>query len=673
MPAAPKSASPLLSAFNKLGHLVKSQNRAISNYDVAKTYGEVNILELEQECLKLFVDSYQDMSVGEQSKEKWNLPLVLKNKGTLDPEILFSALRKLPDADIQKVRYFNRFIGQQLFSTTYEEFHELQESKVGVFQNAFYTKFMKQTGEFGKIFNIKLPNTPWPKERLMGPDRDAFVKKVGEWQNAFKALPGIERAHAFFKGVPKDAFNTFFHLQRQFDSPTYRDLGDDGTPYPQPLPRIAAYRIAIEELQTEFTELESSVSMCFDYCKMSVEKVVGFVLEAEDAFLRITCRLDHDYPIDVDFCHQQLHERAHDVKMMMFPLRCLFFDELDARRKVADAADNTLDSYMDMTLGETEVHIPPAYEHKFKTEDLLPEIVALLSKVNKAPLPPEWGTVQLIQKVQKIPHAELDPLAAEFSTLSDQYETQFKSDENDLNRRCARLGWLYLKAMSKKDDIAKASQERLNNMESMADEYAAHAERFANADIGPDGDMRSLTDDQLPLMASPQQMEDLFRTSHVVGKLGANGGEFEEKAKKIEAGLKAAMDMMKQAGELMDRMVTKMFPKKEDSSDLLEAIHQLIELGYETQQALADLAKQESMASRDKRAAAQCVKLKEEVQRCKNETAEIQGKLRDVLAAKRGLVDIMRITKAEKDYYYGQLRMITVMTIQSIKSQTQKT
>ena len=78
------------------------------------------------------------------------------------------------------------------------------------------------------------------------------------------------------------------------------------------------------------------------------------------------------------------------------------------------------------------------------------------------------------------------------------------------------------------------------------------------------------------------------------------------------------------------------------------------------------------MASRDKKAAAEVIKLKEEVNRCKNETAEIQGKLRDVLAAKRSLVDIMRITKAEKDYYYGQLRMITVMTIQSIKSQSQK-
>jgi signal transduction histidine kinase len=224
--------------------------------------------------------------------------------------------------------------------------------------------------------------------------------------------------------------------------------------------------------------------------------------------------------------------------------------------------------------------------------------------------------------------------------------------------------------MSKKELMAKASQDRLDKIESMASKYADHAARFAEADISPDADLRSLKDDQLPLMASPQQMEDLFRTAHVVKKLSDNCSDFEDKAKQIAAGLQAAMDMMQKAGELMERMVKKMFPKPGDSEDLLEAIHQLIQLGYDTQQALADLSKQEALASKDKQAEAKCKELKEKVENCKSETLNIQGSLRGILASKREVVEKMRITKGEKEYFHSQLRMITMMTIQSLQSQS---
>ena len=667
-----KNASPLLSAFSKLGNLIHQQKAAHAKYNVQEVYGQVDQLHLEEGCVKLFIDAYKDMGVGEDedSSNIWQLPMVIKQKGTLDSELLYQSLRKLSDEDIKKIRYFNRFVGQQLYGTTYEDFYELQESRVGVFVNPFFTRFIQQSNDFANFFGKTLPTAEWPKVILRGKERDDFAKIVNQWQIEFRTLPGIDRANLFFSEQPKDIFNTFFHLQRQFDSPSYRDIAEDGTPYPQPLPRIAAYRDAISELQNEFTELEGSVSMCFDYCRMSVDKVVGFVLSAEDAFLRITSRLDHDYPIDIDHCHKMLHDRAHDVKMMMFPLRCLFFDELDARRKTTDPVDNTLDSYVDMTLGETEVHVPPSYEHSFSTEKLLPELQQKLDDLNPTPIPPHWSTVDIIKLIQQIPHGDLNTYAEGFDQLSNTYEQQFKSDENDLNRRIARVTWLYLKAMSKKDLMAKASQERLDQIENMASKYANHAARFAEADVGPETDLRSLKDEQLPLMASPQQMEDLFRTAHVVKKLSENCSDFEDKAKLIAAGLQAAMDMMQKAGELMERMVKKMFPKNEDSADLLAAIRHLIELGYETQQALADLAKQEAIASRDKKAEAKCHELKQEVEHCKSKTLKIQGHLRDVLASKREIVEKMRITKGEKDYYHGQLRMITVMTIQSIQSQS---
>ena len=668
------SVSPLLAAFNRLGDLVRGQKEAIAKHNPKDAYGDGSAdAAFETEAMGLFNLAYADMSVGvneDRDAPPWQLGLSLREKGVVESERLYQSLRQLSDKDILKIRTFNRFVGQQLYSSTIDEFYELQEIKLGCAYNPFYTKFGDQAKSFAESFGRSLNIEPWPTEKLKGAERDAFVRKVTQWIHFLRGLPGIRVANDFFLRVDKGCFNAFFHLQRQFDSPNYKDLDDQGKPLPQPLPRIASYRAAISELNAEFTDLEGSVSMCFDYCRMNVNKVVGFVLGAEDAFLRITSRLDRDYPVDVDYAHKVLFMRAHDVKMMIFPLRCLFFNELEAKRSTKDSTDNTLDSYMDMTLGRSEVHLPPAYVQEFKTKDLEAPLVEALTRIYGATLPPVWSTTQIITKIQNCDVPVLEKLAEIFDALCVDYEQRFKSDENNLNRRISRMTWLYCKAIAKKEVMSKASQDRLNHIKGMADNYAAHAERFEKAEVGPDTDLRSLSDEQLPLMASPQQMEDLFRTVHVVGRLGKDSVEFKAMAKKIEAGLQAALDMMKKAGELMERMVNKMFPDKEDSKDLLEAIRSLIELGYRSQQAISDLSRKEGSAGKDKKAQEEVAKLRAEVEKCKKDTVELQGHLRVVLGSKRELVEKMRITKAEKDYYHSQLRMITVMTIQSIQSQS---
>ena len=665
------TASSLLSAFAKLGQLVTHQNQASGSFDAKSQYGEGDSSDISEKATELFDMAFKAMSLGQtDKKKKWEFSLRTKGKGVVDSISLFSNIRLLSDEDVLKVRLFCRFVGQQVFNTSVDDFFTYEESKRGEMINAFYTRFSGQAKDFVATFGQKIEIPEWPNERLKGPEREIFVRQVNDWLLAFRSLPGIKDALEFFKKDSGELFNAFFHLQRQFDSPTYKDFDEGGQPFPQPLPRIAAYRNALSELQEEFTTLEGSVGMCFDYCKMSKEKVVDFVLDAEDTFLRITTRLDRDYPLELDHSHQLLHFRAHNVKMMMFPLRCLFFEELDARRGVKDSNDNTLDSYMDMTLGETEIHIPETYEHEFKMEELQEELQkAIRDMISLHDLPDPEKTSSLVQAIQKLSHEEMEKHSGVFDTLSDQYEKDFKSDENNISRRLARVSYLYLKAMAKKDVMAKASQDRLDGIESMANKYASHAAKFSEIEITPESDLRGIKDDQLPLMASPEQMEDLFRTSRIVARLGEDSEEFAERAKEIEQGLQAALTMMKQAGDLMQTMVTRMFPKKEDSADLLQAIQELIELSYKTQQALADLAKKEGSSSKDKKVLAEIEKLKKEVELCKSETSRHQDGLKTILGSKRELVKMMRVTQSEKDHTNNQLRMITVMTIQSMQNQ----
>lgn len=353
----------------------------------------------------------------------------------------------------------------------------------------------------------------------------------------------------------------------------------------------------------------------------------------------------------------------------MFPLRCLFFDELELYRSKQGSSDNTLDSYMDMTLGASEVHLPPSYVQVFKTNELDPQLQDALTQLKGSPLPESWNTKDIVKIFQDWDVPKLESSSETFDALCTAYDKTFENDDSNLNRRISRMTWLYLKAMAKKEDMAKASQDRLDHIQAMSSQYAERASKFASVDLGPDADLRNLSDDQLPLMASPEQLEDLYRTSHVVGRLAKGGGDFEEKANKIQAGLKAAMDMMKKAGELMEKMVTKMFPNPSDSKDLLASIRSLIELGYKTQTTLANIAKKEVGAAKSDRLKQEVEELKQELEACKTETADLQTQLRTILVAKNQMVDKMRITQGEKDFNKNQLRMITVMTISSIQSQ----
>ena len=282
------------------------------------------------------------------------------------------------------------------------------------------------------------------------------------------------------------------------------------------------------------------------------------------------------------------------------------------------------------------------------------------------------ATMDMVAHIQNLGQEQLEKHYPTFDKLSDEFEETYKTDEENLSRRISRLAYLYLKAMERKSDMQKASQERLDNIQAMADKYAEQAERFSEVEINEDTtDLSGLKDDQLPLMASPQQMEDLYRTQKVVQRLAGSDEQFDETAKQIQEGLEAALKMMKESGELMERMVTKIFPQKNDQEDLLKSIREMIKVGYDTQQALADLARKEAMskAAKSKKVEQEIEKLKKIIDESKERTQELQLKLRDILTEKRELVKGMRITQAEKDNNLNQLRMITVMTINSLKDQ----
>jgi hypothetical protein len=313
MSSKSESSLGLISAFRQLGQLVNSQAKSASEFNSAKTYGD---MELDSSCLNLLSKGYEDMQVGQAHEhlKAWNVDLHFKGKGIIDEERLYTSLRKLDSKDLLKIRCFNRFVGQQLYNVTFEEFFEHQESKAGKISNAFYTRFMKQSAEFAQLFEQTISSEPWPAERISGDERGEFVRSVDNWRKSLKQLPGLRTAHDFFtndKGAHAGAFNSFFHLQRQFDAPNYKDTDAEGNPNPQPLARIAAYRDAMSALSDEFTQIEKDVTDCFDQCRLDPDDVVIFVLNAEDAFLNITCRLDDEYPREVDFVHHHLHERSH--------------------------------------------------------------------------------------------------------------------------------------------------------------------------------------------------------------------------------------------------------------------------------------------------------------------------------------------------------------------------
>jgi hypothetical protein len=656
-----------MGAFIQVVNLVKSQKKKSKDKPFAEAFSG---LELDLSCIELLKQAYFDMGVGQGHEYKipWSVDLE-QSKGTIDEERLYSSLRKLSDEDILKIRCFNRFVGHQLYNLTFEEFLEHQDSRNGIHTNHFYQCFTNQSASFAKLFDKKINAKSWPVTKLTYSKRKPFMRIVDNWNKEMRALPGLRIADSFFKNSQKDIYNSFFHLQRQFDAPDYKDLDDSGLPNPQPLPRITTYRQALLSLQNEFNDVEERIAKCFDLCHSNIEAIIPFVLNTEEALLSITSRLDDEYPTDLDYSHQQLHKRSQETKMMLFPLRCLFFDELEQLRSSQESTDNTLDSYLDMTLAKSNVHLPPTYRQNFICQELEQSLQAQLASIYGKPLPHSWDTTGVVKVVQRWSIEKIQSESNTFSHLCKHLEEKAFTDDS-INLRIARMITIYLKALAKKEVMGEASLQRLQELQGLSNSYQDRALRFESADTDETADLRQLKDEQLPLMASPQQLEDLYKTSHVVGRLVKAGEDFKEQAMDIEKGLNAALVMMKKAGELMERMVSKMFSKNEDRRDLQQAINSLLKLGYETQTHLANLSKKRSLSKHNSANQNELISLQNKVDRCKKETRVLQDQLREVLVAKNELVDRMRITTREKELYQNQLRMITVMAINSIQSQS---
>lgn len=674
------SAKGLIKLITKITTLTKSQREAVDQYDENKFSSDKED-QSSQDVINIYIKVFEEMNIGTHPDVgDWVFNIQFKGKAVIDSGLLFNTLRLLPDTDIQKIRLFNRFIGQQLFKTTSSDMLHYQEKKQDKLSNRFFDNMHRRTQTFASLFGDKIDALSWPEKELSGTEREQFHKKLDQWRNKFITLPGIRYCANYFSESNNHVFNAFFHTQRQFDSDDWKDYDEEKKPNPQPLPRIVSYRATLNEMNTEFSNTESSVGMCFDYCRMRVEKVIPFIREAEDAFLKLVNHLDDDYPVEIDFAHKELHFRATKIKQMMFPLRCLFYEELDTLRSANDSNDNTLDSYLDMTLGKENTFIPQDYLHFFDSDDLDSEIKEIfLQMLDNNPKHPEvidpekqkLSSHLLIIFIQQFSLEKSEELAEKLGAISMQYEETYKSDENNISRRMARMLYLYMAALSKKEVMRKASEERLNNIKNIADRFTGTAEKFSEVDIENENAIRDIKDDQLPMMASPEQMEDFYNTQKVVQRLADGNSEFEETARQIEQGLQAAMQMMRRAEEFMERMIKRMFVNPEDSKDLLDSVHELVGLSYKTQQTLADLAKKEATPPKfmTPKIESEIEKMKNDIEEYKSTTGTLQSHLKEVLAQKRELITKMRITQDEKDAYKNQLRLITMMTINSMQAQ----
>lgn len=657
----------LMGAFIQIVNLAKSPNK------IAKDESQTEPLsdqDLDLSCVEFLKQAYSDMGVGlsDQDEEVWTIDIE-HDKGVIDQERLYSSLRKLSDKDILKVRCFNRFVGHQLNNLTFEEFCEHQESRNGVYSNHFYQCFTNQSDSFAKLFGKKLNTKSWPPKKMTYGKRKPFMRVVDNWNKEMRALPGLRIAERFFKDAPKNTYNSFFHLQRQFDAPDHRDRDESGQPNPQPLARITIYRQALSTLQNEFDAVEKQIENCFDNYHSKAEEVIPFVLRTEQALLSITSRLDDEYPTSVDYSHLELHKRSLVTKMMLAPLRCLFHEELEQLRSNQESTENTLDAFLDMTLASSEVHLPLNYKQSFICDELDCDSQVELASIYNKPLPHDWDTTAIIHIIQSWNLVKTQAEINTFNRLCSKLKYRSLSDDN-INMRIMRVVSVYLKALAKKELMKKASLQRLQQLQMLSHRFHDRALLFKSVNTDETADLRRLKDSQLPLMASPQQLEDLYKTSHVVGRLVIAGEDFKEQATDIEKGLKSALEMMKKAGELMERMVRNMFPKTEDRKDLQQAINSLLKLGYEIQTYLADLSRKKSLSERNSQSQQEIATLQNKIELCKKETRDLQDQLKATLIAKNELVDKMHIATREKVFYKDQLRMITVMTISSVQSQS---
>ncbi len=687
-PIIKASALSLLSAFNEIGKLVKSQRSSVEKFDASSSYATDKEEAFTEEIIEFYRSSLRAMGVAERDElAAWQFSIRFASKNIVDPLAAYANLRLLPDEDVRKFRLFNRFAGQEVFRISVSDiiYHQIKSYRGN--SNPFFEALQRRVNELAQLCG-KPPyhdKMDWPERTLEGSDRENFLARMRVWRDFFINLPGIKDAAGFFAnedGPRAEIFSHFFHIQRQFDSSDWQDYEPGGEPYPQPIPRIASYRKAIYELNNEFVDSESTISMCYDYCRMKSSAIIPYIREAEDSFLKIVNRLDEDYPKEVDWGHFMLHERALSLKHMLFPMRCLFFEELDDRRGVQESNDNTLDSYFEMSLGSIIVSIPEHYCHTFKIAELEIEIRPVIEEIENQSVGMGvevrnaegiYSADRLVGVIQRAEQTFNQQLAEKLSPISLEYETRFKNDENNLSRRIGRLLWLFSSALAKKSDMASACKSRLDSVHALSMQYSERASRLAEVDLTEDAQYMALKDDELPLLASPEQMENLYNTRKVVSRLAEGASEFQSEAQNIDAGLEAALKMLKQAEAFLEHLVKRIFPNEIDRIDLMQAIKKLISLSYNTQQALANAAKK-ALVVQKKRDASGDLKseLNEDskiIRGLKQEVDSTRSKLEEILAEKRGLIEIMRITKDEKANYKKQLRMITVMTINSMKAQ----
>lgn len=686
-----KSTFSLLSAFNKLGGLVLSQKESVSHFDPNKEYGaSVKSDDHSQTILKFLCDALQSMQVGvDEHLKNWSLSAHFLGKGVLDSESTYTNLRLLPENDVLKIRLFNRFIGQEFFRITSHDIIDHELSRFQKFTNPFFDKLQVAVAQLARICGHQDTPDPilWPTHGARGEERELLLRRIERWREYFLSLPPLKKAQQFFsaetfKGY-NGVFSEYFHIQRQFDSDNWQDFDENNKPYSQPIPRIIAYRKVILELNGEFRESEANISMCYDYCRLKLSSIIAYLRSAEDAFLKIVNRLDDDYPVEVDYGHRVLHGRAKELKHMLFPMRCLFFEELDELRGVKESNDNTLDSYFEMSLGHQAVSIPPHYRHPFEPDQLEPDLQKAILDMT-SPIPggldhfrdPKdnmLSTLSLIEAVQSLPLEKNVQISPVFDKISAAYEQQFKSDENNLSRRLARLLWLFTSALAKQTTLKAACQKRLDSVNTTSKVYAERAAVLKGVDLADEAVYMKLEDNKLPMLSTPEQMEDLYHTRRTVARLAVENSDFEQQALQIEKGLAAALDMLKKSEQFLTHLVQRIFPDEKDRRDLTEVVLKLIGLSYKTQQALADATKR-AMLSRKKKDSNLEKKLAQEAQeirRLKAEVQQTQASLKQILEEKQKLVQRMRITETEKKGYLKRLRMITVMTINSMSAQEQ--
>ncbi len=685
--ASKGAANSILKAFNNFRSLVNSQAESVRSFDAKTAYATGPSEEVYSDAVIEFYNrACEDMKIGADVEEGWTLNLRYMSKGIVDGTTLYGNLRLLPDHDVRKIRFFNRFVGQEFFQLSIDDIFFNQQAEGRSLKNPFFDKLQENVRQFAELLGMDVGKViAWPALVPERADRDILMRAVGAWRDRFLALPGVRLASGFFSpqsglAEPKAAFHEFFHTQRQFDSENWKDFDEQNRPHPQPLPRITSYRKAILDLNTEFLESEGNISMCYDYCRMKKDVIINYVRSAEDSFIRIVNRLDDDYPVSVDYGHRRLHDRSKALKHMLFPLRCLFYEELDEQRGVKESNDNTLDSYFEMSLGNTFVSIPPHYYHSFNLEDLEPELrealSAMLSKADPtlAAFRDDKGLLCARAIMDAIQHDALDRNLRHstiFEKISENYEQKFKRDENNISRRMARLCWLFTSAMAKQKVLHDACKTRLDSVQALSTVYFNRATQLSKVNLEDEHAYMKLTDDQLPLIAPPEQMEDFYHTRQIVGRLAVENAEFEDQARQIALGLSSSLDMLKKSELFLENLVTRIFPNEADRKDLVEAIKRLISLSYQTQQALADVAKREGAARKKKNNAADAKSSEdtERVRALKAEVQQTQEKLKVILGEKNTLVQKMRITDAEKQNYQRKLRMVAVMTVTSVQAQ----